>query len=270
MNTYSDEYVEAIVNKWTKMLPVTTNAEFRSNVALALENQYNYHKTLGVSFELNKKLAYVSFKILPIYFQLMQAFSFFYKYYSVYSEDELIRIQNKNWSPGLEPDQTFLANVGTDFESVDYNHLAYELFDRVKEIILEKTVKCITRVYQKNNVKLERKLQFVCAKLKSENCYPDVIITDAKRKNNTGRHLPFEIGNNLVLKIYKTLNKATKNKTIIANYSDITYYSHVPIIYDSDDLRKLETNTLMNKFIKINTDGFVQIGYNPSLALIEE
>ena len=35
---YADEYVEAIVSKWQKMLPRSDSYEYKSNVALALEN----------------------------------------------------------------------------------------------------------------------------------------------------------------------------------------------------------------------------------------
>lgn len=272
MNTYSDEYVEAIITKWTKMLPITQNLEFRSNVALALENQYNYHKKLNVSLELTKKLASISFRILPKYFQMMQGFSYFHQYYSVYSEDELLRVQNKVWS-GTEPEQKQLGTVSVDFENLenfDFADIAYQLFIQTKEIILSETIKNINRVYQRNNLKLDRKVQFVYSKLKSENCVPDIMIKNTENRNWIGKHVPIMNGDDLMFDVYKTSNKAIKNKVIIGNHDDITFYSCVPIRFDSKDLKRLESNTLMNKFIKINTDGFVQIGLNPSLALIEE
>lgn len=257
---YADEYVEAIVSKWQKMLPRSDSYEYKSNVALALENQYVYHKKVAIDEDINRHLVLMSYKILPLFFTFCESLAHVINFNTFIGEQEILRTKNNNYE--LTTFESTIAEADlTDTSNQNCSEIAYHMYQNVQSYIFNCILTKNSRKYVRNNLKLDRNLQFVYSQMKSEGCSPTFLINHVmgRKTLRTNSHI-----NSWKFQQYQTANDALKHKLILGNMDDIYYCMYVPIKYVGASNRKLSS-----KKVHIFTDRAFKMVDDNSVAVIE-
>lgn len=260
---YADEYVEALVAKWYKLLPASTSYNFRSNVAIALENQYTYH-SLSPHDDLERKLLSISFKILPIYYSLLEPLHQIINFTTFLSNNETLRTPDANYNlhlydstSGIKPFYIMADDISITYDSDigDYYNIAYEYFLITLNNILEEMYysACLSgNGFKLKNLKIDRNIQFVVQQMREQNRFPNFVIKNAIDNCKSWSVHSDNIGNWNYLSC-KTKMIFPKVYAILGNTDNVYYCTHIPIKYfvKHDASNKIEVTTRTEKLVHI-------------------
>ena len=269
--TYADEYVEAIMSKWQKMLPSSNSSyEYRSNVALALENQYIYHKKSqfwwsSVSEEIGIKLAMMSFKVLPALYILLEPLSKIVNFVTFIGHKEMLRTNNKNYD--LTTRNVPIINPAISFKDEDYTAIAYSIYQDIESRIFNAMNREATNAGQKyirNNTKLDRNIQFVRHRMVNDGLNPNYVICQSRSEDR----IEIDQIGNWDFNKYVTKNNMLKKNILLGNSQDFYYCTYVPLVYNIKDVDAITKHTSLSNKIRLETQIIGKIVENNSLGVI--